>query len=130
MTTTDDPPVSDRALLDQMTAWRVAQNRAHAARLEAIAAFHDRRVAEAAGSRPEPGAGFFQLTPLRETQAEVAPLLGTSEQTVAYEIDTAADLKQWFPRLWERFRFGRLDLPKLTACLDQLVHLVPHASGV
>jgi len=114
---------TDRALLDQMTACRVAQNRAHAARLEAIADFHDRRVAEAAGSRPEPGAGFFRLTPLRETQAEVAPLLGTSEQTVAYEIDTAADLKQWFPRLWERFRSGRLDLPKLTACLDQLVHL-------
>ncbi|HET7533031.1 MAG TPA: DUF222 domain-containing protein [Nocardioidaceae bacterium] len=123
MTLTDDPPVSDRALLDQMTAWRVAQNRAHAARLEAIAAFHDRRVAQAAGSRPGPGAGFFQLTPLRETQAEVAPLLGTSEQTVAYEIDTAADLKKWFPRLWERFRSGRLDLTKLTACLDQLVHL-------
>lgn len=123
MTTTDQPPISDRALLDQMTVWRVAQNRAHAARLEAIAEFHDRRVAEAAGSRPEPGAGFFQLTPLRETQAEVAPLLGTSEQTVAYEIDTTADLKKWFPRLWERFRSGRLDLPKLTACLDQLVHL-------
>src|SRR5512134_655277 len=104
MTTPDHPPIAgpappatakavpevsvmatDRALLDQMTASRVAQNRAHAARLEAIAGFHDRRVAEAAGSRPEPGAGFFQLTPLRETQPEVAPLLGTSEQTVAYE---------------------------------------------
>jgi hypothetical protein len=110
-----------------MVACKVAQNQAHAARLDALLCFHDRRVEERETARPAPGSGFFQITPLRETQAETAPLTGVSEHSVQIDLDVAGELKRWLPRLWERFRAGRLDLGKATACLDQLVHLASDA---
>ena len=119
---------ADRELLDRMVACKVAQNQAHAARLDALFSFHARRVEEQKGRRPEPGSGFFQITPLRETQAETAPLTGVSEHSVQIDLDVAGELKRWLPRLWERFRSGRLDLGKATACLDQLVHLASDAN--
>lgn len=93
--------LTERELLAGMVIFQIEQNRAHAARLDALVAFHERLVAESkSASKAAPR--FFQITPLRETQAEVGPLLGTSEQTIAYEIDTTSRLTRWLPRLWQR----------------------------
>ena len=116
----------DRDLLDQMVTWHVEQNRLHAARLDALTTFHDRRVAERE-RKPKSEPGFFLLTPLQETKAEVAPLLGVSEQTVEFEIDTTCSLKKWLPRLWDRCRAGRLDVGRAASCLDQLPYLATDA---
>ena len=89
---------TDRELLDRMVACKVAQNQAHAARLDALFSFHARRVEEQKGSRPEPGSGFFQITPLRETQAETAPLTGVSEHSVQIDLDVAARLTECVER--------------------------------
>lgn len=113
---------SDRELLDQMVLDQVAQNRAHAARLDALAMFHRRRVGEREAA-PKATAGWFQLTPLRETQAEVAPLTGATEHWVQIELDTTLEVQRWLPRLWQRFVAGRIDLGRATACLDQMQHL-------
>jgi hypothetical protein len=118
---------TDRQLLDLMVSSQVEQNRAHAARLEAMYTFHARRVAEREPSTTRPGTTFFKITPLLETQAEVAPLTGTGEQSVQIAIDTAGTLTSWFPNLWERFRRGRLDLSKVLACADQLPYLATDA---
>ncbi|MGH3369288.1 MAG: DUF222 domain-containing protein [Nocardioidaceae bacterium] len=121
----------DRALLDQMVTCQITQNRAHAARLEAIHTFHSRRVAEQrhpANADRRPAAGV--VTPLHETQGEVAPLIGASEQSVAYAVDTAETLMTWLPRLWERCRTGRLEVYKALACADQLPHLASDADRI
>lgn len=102
-TTIERPP--DEELLAAMVAAQVTQNRAHAARLEAPAAFHSRRVAEQ--EVPGPDQASFVLTPLQETKAEVAPLTGAGEQSIEYDLDTHARLTGWLPRLWGRCRSGR-----------------------
>ena len=117
----------DTALLDQITLAQVAQNRAHAERLELVHTFHARRVAEHEAGGGEPEFIYFQLTPLRETQAEISPLLGTSDQMVQVDIDTVADMHHWLPRLWERCRSGRLDLSRALTCHEQLTHLATDA---
>jgi hypothetical protein len=136
MTTTQDTPPGgctpprDRDLLSEMVTAQVATNRARATRLEALAIFHARRVAERASphrSEPRPGQGWFSLTALQETKAEVTPLLGVGEQTLEIDLDTHARLTCWLPRLWARCRSGRLDLGKALVCLDQLDHLATDA---
>jgi hypothetical protein len=117
---------SDRALLDQITAAQVAQNKAHASRLDLVHRFHARRVAEH-DADGEPDVVFFQLTPLRETQAEIAPLLGLSDQLIAVDIDTVTDMLEWLPRLWARCLSGRLDLSRALCCHEQLQHLATDA---
>lgn len=130
--TTLDPPgaveppgqeSTDRELLEAMVAAQVGQNRAHAARLDALSTFHRRRVEEREGAAPESEVAWFRVTPLRETQSEAAPLTGVSEQWVQIELDTTMEVQRWLPRLWERFRAGRIDLGRATACLDQMHHL-------
>lgn len=111
-------PTADRRLLDAVVCSQVLQNRAHAARLQAVHDFHARRVTER-GS----GAGFFALTPLQETQVEIAPLLGISERAVQFQLDTVTALLRWFPRLWQRCLTGRLDIGRAQIFLDQLPHL-------
>jgi hypothetical protein len=118
-------PVTDRGLLEAMVTAQVAANRARAARLEALANFHARRVAERESpDRTGSGRqGWFSLTALQKTKAEVAPLLGVGEQSLEIDLDTHSRLACWLPRLWARCRSGRLDLGKALVCLDQLAHL-------
>lgn len=122
-TATSPPHRSDRELLDAMVASRVEQNRAHAARLTAMHAFHARRVAERKGGQGGRPRRPSDLTALRETQAEVAPLTGTSEHTVQIDLDNTERLIRWLPRLWARCVAGRIDLGKALACLDQMAYL-------
>jgi hypothetical protein len=78
--------MTDRELLDLGVEMLVAQNRAHAARLQAVSDFHARRVAESeVGEGVDDGEGagggegggqreggqprFFRLTPLQATKA-------------------------------------------------------------
>ncbi len=119
----------DRALLDLSVDMLVAENRAKAARLEAISVFHARRVAEvearAAGERGpwDDRPGFFLLTPLEATKVEFGPLLGASEMYLQMDLDLTDDLKRWLPGVWRRCRDGRLDLGRAQALQAQLVNL-------
>lgn len=118
-------PVGDRELLDHAVVSLVAQNRAHAARLEAVSRFHANRVAEAE-SRSGAGAGqpgFFWLTPLQATTAEFAPLLGMGELLLQADLDLVDGLKRWFPGLWSRCRTGRLDIGRARLAHAQLANL-------
>lgn len=116
-------PTDDRALLDLAVESLVAQNRAHARRLDAVSRFHANRVAEVA-SRPRRGqAGSFELTPLQATKAEVGPLLEVGEQLVEVDLDLTDGLKEWFPKLWARCLTGRLDLARARLAHNQLENL-------
>lgn len=131
----DAPPGSpaadaaDRALLREAVLLQVAQNRAHAARLELMHTFHARRVAEvAAREAGEPGPwddqpGFFLLTPLQATKAELGPVLGISELFVQLDLELLDDLKRWLPGVWERCLAGRLDVSRAVAFREQLSRL-------
>jgi hypothetical protein len=108
--------LDDRGLLDLSAAMQVSENRARAARLEAISDFHARRVAELAAFKAgEPGPwdddpAYFILTPLQATKSEIVPLLGTPELYVQTDLDLTDDLRRWMPRIWRQCRDGRLDL--------------------
>ena len=119
-----DPDAVDRGrLLDAAVSALVAENAAKAARLDAVSVFHARRVEEAeAGSREGPG--YFMLTPLQATKAELGPLLAMSELYLQTELDLTDDLKRWFPRLWQQCRAGRLDLGRARLAQAHLAHLL------
>ena len=112
---------ADRELLDLGVEMLLAQNRAHAARLEAVSDFHARRVAEA-GSPETPG--FFRLTPLQATKAEFGPLLGISEMWLQHDLDVTDDIRRWLPAVWAQCRAGRLDISRAAAIQAQLSSLV------
>ncbi|HEU4514815.1 MAG TPA: DUF222 domain-containing protein [Nocardioidaceae bacterium] len=118
--------MADRALLDLASEMVVAENRAKAARLQAVSEFHARRVAEveahaAGASGPWDGIpGYFMLTPLQATKAEFGPLLGISELYLQLDLDLADDLQRWLPGVWRRCREGRLDLGRAQALREQL----------
>ena len=118
-----DLPDDDRALLDLAEAAYLQENRARAARLEAVARFHARRQAEV-DARP---GGFFALTPLQATKVELGPMLGLSELTIQINLDVADGLMTWFPTLWRLCREGRIDIGKAQAAYDQLHHLTNDA---
>ena len=115
-------PLEDRGLIELATASLVTENRARAARLEAISRFHARRVAEAA-THGSGQPGFFVLTPLEATKAEFSPLLCIGEGALAADLDLTNDLKRWFPNLWRSCRAGRIDLGRARAAHDQLANL-------
>ncbi len=112
----------DRGLLDGAVASVVAQNRAHAARLETVSRFHANRVAELEHRRSSAPA-YFVLTPLQATVSEFAPLLGVSEFFIQLDLEVADGLKDWFPGLWRRCCDGRLDIGRARLALDQLAYL-------
>jgi hypothetical protein len=128
---------ADRELLDLGVEKLVAQNRAHAARLEAVSDFHARRVAEAASresddrgeddgppdGRPDSRPGFFRLTPLQATKAEFGPLLGISETWLQFDLDVTDDIRRWLPAVWAQCRAGRLDFSRAAAIQTQLLNL-------
>ncbi len=115
----------DRALIDLAVESALAQNRAHAARLDAMSRFHANRVAEVeAGDR---SSGFFALTPLQATKAEFAPLLAVSELAIQIDLDVVNGLKEWFPTLWGRCLEGRLDVGRARLAYDQLANLTNEA---
>jgi hypothetical protein len=120
---------TDRELLDVAVEMLVTQNRAHAARLEAISDFHARRVAEVrARDAGEPGPwddqpGFFCLTPLQAAKVEFGPLLGISEMWLQMDLDVTDNLRRWLPAVWRRCRQGRLDLARAFAIQAQLSNL-------
>lgn len=124
----------DRALLDLGVEMLVEENRARAARLEAISVFHARRVAEvearAAGERGpwDDRPGYFLLTPLEATKVEFGPLLGASELHLQMDLDLTNDLQRWLPEVWRRCRDGRLDLGRAQALQAQLVNLASDAA--
>lgn len=121
----ESPPgaTDDRALLDLAVQSLVAQNSAHAARLDAVSRFHANRVAEAAARPAGHGRDFFALTPMQATKAEVGPLLGIGDQLVEVDIELADGLKKWFPRLWARCLTGRLDIARARMAYIQLENL-------
>ena len=127
----DPDSAQDGVLLEATVRCQVEQNRAHAQRLEAIHAFHARRVAEQAwAAHTTMGQAHPRrplITPLLETKAEIAPLIGASEQTIEIAIDNTETLKTWFPRLWQRCLTGRLDVYKALACAEQLPWLASDA---
>lgn len=115
-------PVDDQALVAASAEWLVAENRARAARMAAVARFHARRMAEAqehGSGRP----GFFVLTPLEATKAEFGPLLVISPGVVEAELAVADDLRRWFPRTWAMFLAGRIDISRIRVVHDQLEYL-------
>lgn len=119
---TETWPAEDCGLIDLAATSLVSENRARAARLEAISRFHERRVAEAeAHGSGQPG--FFVLTPLEATKAEFGPLLCIGEGALAADLDLTNDLKRWFPNLWRSCRAGRLDLGRARVAHDQLANL-------
>lgn len=115
-----DPwPGEDQVLVAAGAEWLVAENRARAARMAAVARFYARRMAEAeahGAGRP----GFFVLTPLEATKAEFGPLLVVSPGIIEGEVALANDLQRWFPKTWAMFVAGRIDVSRIRVVHDQL----------
>lgn len=119
---TESWPADDQALVEAGSQWLVAENRARAARMAAVARFHARRVAEAeAHGSGKPG--FFVLTPLEATKAEFGPLLVVSPGVVEADVALADDLQRWFPKTWAMFLGGRIDISRIRVVHDQLEYL-------
>jgi hypothetical protein len=121
-------PGDDRALIDGALEALKAENRARAARLEAVSRFRERRVAEAEGRGAGSGQpGYFALTPLQATKAEFAPLLGLAEMLIQVDLDMTDALKRWFPGIWRRCLDGRLDIGRARLAYEQLSNLTNDA---
>lgn len=108
---------SDQEMLDRIVRAQQAENRNRAERLALAVEFHGRCERDHQNKKDD-GQQYFVLTPLQETTAEVAPLLGLSETTIEIQIDLCTKLQHWFPHVWDRCLAGRLDVGRTQCLLD------------